>query len=1081
MVKEIPYNFGDTGINGEVLGRQNVYSLPLGNSVLTSEPLTITINKTPNSASSTYLLSYENLELGPTTDNNSINRNEIVQLSVNDTLFGIGSISSTPLIINTSNTSSLSKIYFLPYENPELGSNTDNNSINRNEIVQLSVNDTLFSSGIVSSTPLIISTVNTSSLFKTYFLSYDNPELGSNTDKTGVYRNQILQINNQRQYRYLIQDGTGSNYPVDPTRDSNYNNTKVVLNFDSLSNQAFTNLSLLSSGSFTINTGPTVNTSSFISNSIQVLVVAGGGGGGMDMGGGGGAGGVIYNNSYTITSGSVINVTVGNGGSGAPAAGTSGQPGGHQYTISATQGGNSVFGSITAIGGGYGGSSYFQYGPNNGYGGSGGSGGGASGYSDGNTGRNGTGSSGQGFNGGGSSGQYYSGGGGGAGGAGSSGPNIPNGGPGLQFYAMSPYYFGGGGGGSAYSVSPGGNGGIGGGGGGAVGTTTGGAGLNNGSPGGGGSINSWTNTPGGNAGANTGGGGGGGSHYNSNNKGGNGGSGIVIVRYYGSQKATGGTVTTVNGNTIHTLTGSATMSFYDNPSTDPVVGGYGYFDGSGSYVRISGSSLLNLGSGSVFESPFTVEYDFYTNSSSKYQTILSRGAGSINYNTSSGLVYNAGISSSKIIWEYYTNNTSSYLLTGSTNIIDNYWYSYAVTYDGNITRLYLNGVLENSISNSIYNYPSTLLPSLTSSFIGRLVNTSSNDFSGYLDKFRITTGIARYTNASYITQSSSYPTSTGFLAGSNYCNSNILNIRFANDYLTGSNLILPSGTNDFTSSQDILVTNITGTVNNNTINTISSGSNIIKRNDGITDKTIYTGDNYISDTTIFTRGNVERTTVESSQVIFNSLSDPSKNYSYKGTGSNIIIRNDGITDKTVYTGDNYVSDATIFTRGNVERTTIESSQVIFNSLSDPSKNYSYKGTGSNIIKRNDGISDKTIYTGDNYVSSATINAIGTIDKTILNGSSVVINTDTNNFIPSINKTFTYEVDYNAVFNQEIDSVLTIVTTYSLPLGFSISSDAKRISGYVNFTDTKTIKLELSDSSTYNIVLKPIFFKKKYTY
>jgi len=1049
MVKEIPYNFGDTGINGEVLGRQNVYSLPIGNSVLTSDPLTITINKTPNSASSRYFLPYENPELGPSTDNNSINRNEIVQLSVNDTLYGIGSISSTPLIINTVNTSSLFKTYFLSYDNPELGPNTDKTGVYRNEIFQL------------STTITSINLNNTSSLFKTYFLSYDNPELGPNTDKTGVYRNQILQINNQRQYRYLIQDGTGSNYPVDPTRDSNYNNTKVVLNFDSLSNQAFTNLSLLSSGSFTINTGPTVNTSSYITNSIQVLVVAGGGGGGSDMGGGGGAGGVIYNNSYAITSGSVINVTVGNGGSGA-AAGV-GQARG-------TNGNNSVFGSLTAVGGGGGASCHDRSTSPAGDGGSGGgaSGGGTlpsggqggGGYGGG---IRGLGTSGQGYDGGTGLYAWYPGGGGGAGGAGSSGPNIPNGGPGLLFSVMSPYYFGGGGGGSAYSVSPGGNGGIGGGGGGAVGTTTGGAGLNNGSPGGGGSINSQTNTPGGNAGANTGGGGGGGSHYNSNNYGGNGGSGIVIVRYYGSQKATGGTVTTVNGNTIHTLTGSATMSFYDNPSTDPVVGGYGYFNGSGSYVRISGSSLLNLGSGSVFESPFTVEYDFYTNSSSKYQTILSRGAGSINYNTSSGLVYNAGISSSKIIWEYYTNNTSSYLLTGSTNIVDNNWYSYAVTYDGNITRLYLNGVLENSVSNSIYNYPSTLLSSLTSSFIGRLVNTSSNDFSGYLDKIRITTGIARYTNASYITQSSSYPTSTGFLSGSNYCNSNILNIRFANDYLTGSNLILPSGTNDFTSSQDILITNITGTVNNNTINTISSGSNNIKRNDGISDKTIYTGDGYISDTTIFTEGTISTR--------INTIS----------SGSNLIKRNDGITDKTIYTGDNYVSDVTIFTRGNVERTTIESSQVIFNSLSDPSKNYSYKGTGSNIIKRNDGITDKTIYTGDGYVSSATINTIGTIDKTILNGSSVVINTDTNNFIPSINKTFTYEVDYNAVFNQEIDSVLTIVTTYSLPLGFSISSDAKRIIGYVNFSDTKTIKLELSDSSTYNIVLKPIFFKKKYTY
>jgi hypothetical protein len=1049
MAKDIPYYFADTGINGEMLGEQNVYSLPLVNSVLTSNPLTITINKTPNSASN-YFLSYDNSELGPYTDNNSINRNEILQLSVNDTLFGIGTISSTPLIISTGNTSSLSKIYFLSYDNSELGPNTDNNSINRNEILQLSTT--------ITSTNLS----NTSSLSKIYFLSYDNPELGPNTDKTGQYRNEIFEINNQRQYRYLIQDGTGSNYPVDNRYDEYYNFTKVISNFDNIVNLAPINLPISSSGSFIITGGPSIDTSSLVANSVQVLVVAGGGGGGMDMGGGGGGGGVVYNPSYTITSGSVINITVGNGGAGAPAAGTGGQPGGHQYTISASQGGNSVFGSITAIGGGYGGSSYFQYTPNNGYGGNGGSGGGASGYSDGNTGRSGSGTSGQGYNGGSNGGQYYSGGGGGAGGAGSSGPNKPNGGPGLLFYFMSPYYFGGGGGGSGYSAI-GGDGGIGGGGGGAVGTTYGGAGLNNGSPGGGGSINSQTNTPGGNAGANTGGGGGGGSHYNSNNKGGDGGSGIVIVRYYGSQKATGGTVTSVDGNTIHTFTGSATMSFYDNPSTNPITSGYGYFDGSGSYLRISGSSLLNLGSGSTFPSQFTVEYDFYTLSASKDQSILSRGGGSALWNSSSGLVYNAGITNSKASWEYLTNNSSSYLLTSSTTISNNTWYTFAVTYDGSITRLYLNGTLENYVSSSVYNYPLTLISSLTSSYIGRLVNTASYDYAGYLDKIRITTGLARYTSTSYISQSSSYPSSTGFLSGSNYCNSNIVNIRFSSDFLTGSNLILPSGSTDFTSSQDILITNIIGTVDNSRINTISSGSNIIKRDDGSTSKTIYTGDGYLSETRIFTEGTVSTR--------INTIS----------SGSDIIKRNDGITDKTIYTGDNYLSEVTIFTRGNVERTTIESSQVIFNSLSDPSKNYSYKGSGSDLIKRNDGITDKTIYTGDGYLSSTTINTIGNIDRIILQGSSVVINTDTNNFIPSINKTFTYEVDYNFMFNQEIDSLLTIVTAYSLPTGFSISSDAKRIIGYVNFTDTKTIKLELSDSSTYNIVLKPIFFKKKYTY
>ena len=367
MVKEIPYNFGDTGINGEVLGRQNVYSLPLGNSVLTSDPLTITINKTPNSASSRYFLPYENPELGPGTDNNSINRNEIFQLSVNDTLFGIGSISSTPLIINTSNTSSLSKIYFLPYENPELGSNADNNSINRNEIVQLSVNDTLFSSGIVSSTPLIISTVNTSSLFKTYFLSYDNPELGSNTDKTGVYRNKILQINNQRQYRYLIQDGTGSNYPVDTTYDLNYNSTKVISNFDNLSNLAPINLPISSSGSFGITGGPNPNTSSYITNSMEFITIgAGGGSGGPDGGSyacGGGSGALISGSVSLIFSGSILYIYVGGGGGGGVGcvAGTGAGAGG---TNGGGAGGNAGGSGCSGGGGGGGGWSGISTGSN---------------------------------------------------------------------------------------------------------------------------------------------------------------------------------------------------------------------------------------------------------------------------------------------------------------------------------------------------------------------------------------------------------------------------------------------------------------------------------------------------------------------------------------------------------------------------------------------------------------------------------------------------------------------------------------------------------------------------------------------
>ena len=269
---------------------------------------------------------------------------------------------------------------------------------------------------------------------------------------------------------------------------------------------------------------------------VEYLIVAGGGGGGMDMGGGGGGGGVLQGTTYLAEG--VYPITVGAGGYGAPsggqtrADGAGPNPGSHQFTVSATNGDNSSAFGFTAIGGGYGGSSYCGYTPDQGRGNAGGSGGGASGYSDGNTRDGAPGTAGQGHAGGGGGGQYYSGGGGGAGAPGVSSTDTPHGGDGVPSNILgTTYFFGGGGGGSAYSRSPGGDGGIGGGGGGAIGTTTGGAGINNGAAGGGGSPGTWAQTPGGAGGANTGGGGGGGSHYNSNTYGGVGGTGIVAVRY----------------------------------------------------------------------------------------------------------------------------------------------------------------------------------------------------------------------------------------------------------------------------------------------------------------------------------------------------------------------------------------------------------------------------------------------------------------------------------------------------------------------------------------------------------------------
>jgi hypothetical protein len=94
-------------------------------------------------------------------------------------------------------------------------------------------------------------------------------------------------------------------------------------------------------------------------SSVEYLVVAGGGGsgGGFDTGGGGGGGGgMVLNGTISVTPGTIYAVTVGDGGAGgisqrSPVSETPGSPGD-----------NSVFSSITAIGGGGGYASRFNSG-----------------------------------------------------------------------------------------------------------------------------------------------------------------------------------------------------------------------------------------------------------------------------------------------------------------------------------------------------------------------------------------------------------------------------------------------------------------------------------------------------------------------------------------------------------------------------------------------------------------------------------------------------------------------------------------------------------------------------------------------
>ena len=408
---------------------------------------------------------------------------------------------------------------------------------------------------------------------------------------------------------------------------------------------------------------------------VEVLVVAGGGGGGAGTAGGGGGGGVIYNRNFAVTPGSALTVTVGAGGAG------------KVYAVSNTagdNGGNSVFGALTSIGGGGGGNrDSSEVGKN---GGSGGGGGGAEGGVNG----AGTGTSGQGFAGGigrGGGGGSAGGGGGGAGEVGQSSPSTGlggNGGNGLGFNISGTFtYYGGGGGGGSHTGRS--SGGIGGG----------GAGSENGP-----TYNAVAGT------TNTGGGGGGGGGAAGGQFGGNGGSGIVIVRYQGPQKAIGGTITSNSGYTIHTFTTSSTFTplvatnnsailglsdfsgggnfatSVNGPTYSSANGGSIVFDGTNDYVD-TGKTATQLG---VYDADYTFDAWVYPTNLDSDKTMF--GTDQTALRQGLHLVFRSGA--------IYQGHYSADFSAGSATL--NAWNNISYTYvkSSSSASIYKNGVLQGS-------------------------------------------------------------------------------------------------------------------------------------------------------------------------------------------------------------------------------------------------------------------------------------------------------------------------------------------------------------------------------------------------
>ena len=160
-----------------------------------------------------------------------------------------------------------------------------------------------------------------------------------------------------------------------------------------------------------------------------------------------------------------------------------------------------------------------------------------------------------------------------------------------------------------------------------------------------------------------------------------------------------------------------------------VIGGSGYFDGSGDYLSVSTGTALNLNSGD-----FTIEGWVYPTDTIGYYTIFSNG----DYPSTAQVVLM--IAAAPIL---YMSNGSGWTisLSSSINININEWNHIAVTASGTTYTIWVNGVSGGSATNGF-----TRTSPASTSVIGRLY-VSTNDYyaKGYISNVRVVKGTALYT------------------------------------------------------------------------------------------------------------------------------------------------------------------------------------------------------------------------------------------------------------------------------------------------------------------------------------------------
>ena len=161
--------------------------------------------------------------------------------------------------------------------------------------------------------------------------------------------------------------------------------------------------------------------------------------------------------------------------------------------------------------------------------------------------------------------------------------------------------------------------------------------------------------------------------------------------------------------------------------------GSAYFDGTGDYLSLADSDDWSLGI-----NDFTVDcwikreiVGVSTTICMQIDSALSTGS------TSFGL----SILSTNVVQGQINSGTTSYLVQSVSTITDNSWHHLALVRNGNTLCLFIDGVLSGSrdiTGLAVNDSPNPLV-------IGKLGDYAGYYWNGYIDEFRVSKGIARWT------------------------------------------------------------------------------------------------------------------------------------------------------------------------------------------------------------------------------------------------------------------------------------------------------------------------------------------------